>query len=612
MADFSKLIAKFGPKVVEEAGTHSDDMAKIGAEVSRLIDGGVPREEAIRQVIMSRPKAPPISSYVNAESTLGPRGPKSFEMVPDKTGTMLQNPGLPEVRDSRYIQNLAPENMDYGSQIRDVTPDVIVPEYNQPKIGMGKQKPNSILETAPESIPHSSESVNDMSDLYNKGEDFTSNVPKEMSRLDKIGQYLKNNKVKSAFLGAAGAGALLKAFDGDESEPNMSVGAPTDLTKETPKEVEKSKEELIRGTASGSKNEVKTSSKGVGSGISSPDASKMQINSGDYETLGTQENLKQALQQAKNNQMVASLGKIGQQLAGHISKVGPGDTSYWDEAKKNADMPLKEHEMLVANEKNDPNSGLSKFYRDTLTGMGVKVTGNPSAAALEKQIPGIERMMALRENIAARKDAANARREEMSAIKDARNEKAKDESLYRAKERAKTRLQKSGSDFMEATQAAEYADAMTANGDNGAEQISLLYNFVKGLDPRSTVREGEVALARLGGGRIQGTISAVLGEITGNPKLITPQLIKELKEEIKIRANNTRKRYEKVQESEYKLLKSAGVQEDEFDQVDPYYGMTKPSKESSKQFPMQVRKDGHVATVKNEQELKEAQSEGWN
>jgi hypothetical protein len=73
---------------------------------------------------------------------------------------------------------------------------------------------------------------------------------------------------------------------------------------------------------------------------------------------------------------------------------------------------LEKGKVDLSNEaaKADPNSDVSKLYRQVLKRAGMKDSdiGNASAATLEKAMPGIERMMIAQENRAARWDAKHS------------------------------------------------------------------------------------------------------------------------------------------------------------------------------------------------------------
>lgn len=76
----------------------------------------------------------------------------------------------------------------------------------------------------------------------------------------------------------------------------------------------------------------------------------------------------------------------------------------------------------------------------------------------------------------------------------------------------------------------DFKDRVDVAGDTGAGDISLIFSFMKILDPSSTVREGEFATARNAAG-VPSAITAVWNKIVGEGQ-ISPTARKEFRAEV--------------------------------------------------------------------------------
>ncbi|MFZ4411438.1 MAG: hypothetical protein ACOYOV_00045 [Bacteroidales bacterium] len=134
-----------------------------------------------------------------------------------------------------------------------------------------------------------------------------------------------------------------------------------------------------------------------------------------------------AQEDTKYNRMLAGLLASGEEVGRGISGLGAGATLETPKSGvikglgETSDNPVKdlaakrkaEKEMLDLlddKSKNDPNSEVSKLYRDSFAKMGVKIGANATAADLEKAQPAIGAMMNKQMQIEANK----MKREEMA------------------------------------------------------------------------------------------------------------------------------------------------------------------------------------------------------
>lgn len=145
--------------------------------------------------------------------------------------------------------------------------------------------------------------------------------------------------------------------------------------------------------------------------------------------------------------------------------------------------------------------------------------------------------------------------------------------------------------------------------DNAQGDLSLIYGYMKTLDPQSVVREGEFATAENSRGvpeRIQNLYNKVInGE----------RLTKEQRLAFKAEATKTLRKQEELQkqvDDQYaNLAKESGFNPKSIiTKIDVKDESTQTSQQDNK-FPRTVRKNGEYATVSNQAEADEAAAEGW-
>lgn len=148
--------------------------------------------------------------------------------------------------------------------------------------------------------------------------------------------------------------------------------------------------------------------------------------------------------------------------------------------------------------------------------------------------------------------------------------------------------------------------AGTAKNPTGADDMALIYGFMKILDPGSMVKDTEYNMAQSSGSYGE-QAKAFLSKYTTGEKL-TPELrsyfvktAKDITQAQAIGHEQTRNDYResaKQRGLDYKTM---------FPAKDPIL-----QQQQSSSFPIKVRKGKLEATVSNDQELQDAQSQGWN
>ena len=208
----------------------------------------------------------------------------------------------------------------------------------------------------------------------------------------------------------------------------------------------------------------------------------------------------------------------------------------------------------------------------------------------------------------------NLKQEEV-ALKRESNNIAKDQKATKAKQTLTTNLRKeyNNDPIVKDTKNVQQAFSKikkSATDVSAAGDLALIFNYMKMLDPGSTVREGEFANAQNSGG-IPDQVRAKYNQLINGERLSTDQRKDFLKQSTNIydaqvdQLNSVNQRYTELSDA-------FGV-ESKYVVMNPYdfSDQVNPNKEVKAKFPMQVRKDGKVATVSSEEELREARSEGW-
>lgn len=282
--------------------------------------------------------------------------------------------------------------------------------------------------------------------------------------------------------------------------------------------------------------------------------------------------LAQAQEQADTNQrrkglfeMMAGIGSLGG------SKMSAESESL-DNAIKMQNAPVDQvnqerdaYKKFLANneemEKADPNSAVSKTMRQALSGMGVKIPDNASYSTMEKLAPQLMANQQFKDRMADRA----LQREQIAQNKDIANQSKMSDKQNSYLQFATTKTAPIRAAYSTIQNAAKLASSKTSNP---AEDITTLYSFVKNLDPNSSVREGEVGLAR-DIASVQGKVSTYFNKLQNGDSLDS-KTVDNLKKEILRLAKSQKESYD-TEMSAYKTgAKNRGIPEDRFAEFDPY------------------------------------------
>lgn len=234
--------------------------------------------------------------------------------------------------------------------------------------------------------------------------------------------------------------------------------------------------------------------------------------------LGTSENDSlaelRAIQAGANNaRLTNSLGAAGEIIGSSIARTTPVAQQLFKDNIAQADQGVKDFKDRKALEKDDPNSPLSKGYRNFLKQMGVEVKGDFTSAMGEKLSPLYYKMFEAEESRKARKEEMGLKHEMLKVQKDAMADAkktatdSKDTDAYRA-ESQKGALGKLYANYENAVSSFDIVDRYIGDGADkldkstasGYKDFGILFSALKALQgDDSVIRESEVRLGRAAG-----------------------------------------------------------------------------------------------------------------
>lgn len=417
--------------------------------------------------------------------------------------------------------------------------------------------------------------------------------PKLTSDIDlpKNADQLKLDKYKAfmATLAAGGAGtAAYNMMDGDQPSQEAMPIAPQ--AAEAPKI-----EEPMMVAMPEKDNHIEKATKNMMARLSRPSEAEIvrpavkDIDFGD-QTTASKEGYEDAQRRSNEAVLANSLGRAGAAFATGASGIQNNfDAGLADNIKQAQSIP-KQYEDKIKFEKEDPNSAMSRGYRDIAKAMGFNIQGAASAADLERLMPQLANIYNQQEAQFSRaqmaKENREARRDELEmrlAMAAQQKQDQKDLKMDDKKNKFIQDAQKVTAKEFEKLQKVENAfDAIEqAKGDKmGAADVSILYNFIKSQDPESVVREGEIALGQRGmslGGRLR---VMTLGQLSG--ELLDPQFRKDvMKISRRLRDQGYNSYDQSVQMIRDTAQKRYGMTEDELTLIDPVLNRKKKKEEQA-------------------------------
>lgn len=296
--------------------------------------------------------------------------------------------------------------------------------------------------------------------------------------------------------------------------------------------------------------------------------------------LGTSENDSlaelRAIQAGANNaRLTNSLGAAGEIIGSSIARTTPVAQQLFKDNIAQADQGVKDFKERKALEKDDPNSPLSKGYRNFLKQMGVEVQGDFTSAMGEKLSPLYYKMFEAEESRKARKEEMGLKYATLAAQKDALADAkktaadGKDTDTYRG-EATKGELGKLYSNYENAVSSFEIVDRYIGDGadkldkstPSGYKDFGILFSALKALQGDSSViRESEVKLGRNAGSLREKATSAIKQVLSGESLAASQR--ESIREALDILKSARLKQYQKALVPLSTKVKNRGLKFDE-------------------------------------------------
>ncbi len=280
------------------------------------------------------------------------------------------------------------------------------------------------------------------------------------------------------------------------------------------------------------------------------------------------------------NQLGSAARKVG---SGVLEQKGDNKDQFAEANQQFINSWTQQFKDRIEVEKHDAKSPTSKAFREYAKQLGYDIKGDFSASDAEKVFPFMFKGFEADANREARKEAQQATLEQR---KWESSERSKDRA-QRDKERKEDKTAQEGNKFIQkantelikskpynyvqkTTSAMNTVDNALKN-PNSVNDISALYDFIKGLDPDSAVREGEVKLGQEALG-LWGTIKASIAKAGPNPRILDNKMLRNVQAYLTISNQNAKNQYDKVRQSKFKHAQTAyGLPEERLAEIDPLY-----------------------------------------
>ena len=243
---------------------------------------------------------------------------------------------------------------------------------------------------------------------------------------------------------------------------------------------------------------------------------------------------------------------------------------------------ISEHKSLFElgdkEKENDPNSDVSKAFRDYMRSYA-KMANVPVNIDDRMSMSDLQKTTGMLGNIVSAKMAQDARKDNMMLMKSNKEELNKDKNERKNLDFAAQQHDRIiKSDAYKMTVAEEqYLSAKSAlENPSGVKDIDVLYRTVRGFDPNSAVREGEIGLAQQGVS-LKAKLSNMMSRLGDKPRVIPPEFIKGVLELAAMNKQLGEKQYKRHLSGVIKNAKARGMADVDMDMIDPLFGQTTES-----------------------------------
>lgn len=246
-----------------------------------------------------------------------------------------------------------------------------------------------------------------------------------------------------------------------------------------------------------------------------------------------------------------------------------------DQGFKRKNQVLSEQKALFElgdkEKENDPNSDVSKAFREYMASYA-KIANVPVAISDKMSMADLQKTTGMLGNIVSAKMAQDAKRENAALQRESMSAdkatKINTKNLDFA-ERQHDRLIKSDAYKKISTAEEQYVSAMSALKDpSGVKDIDVLYRTVRGFDPNSAVREGEISLAQQGVS-LKAQLENQMSKLGNNPRVIPKEFIQQVLKLAEMNRSIATKQYARHLSGIKKNALQRGLAESDLDLIDP-------------------------------------------
>lgn len=136
------------------------------------------------------------------------------------------------------------------------------------------------------------------------------------------------------------------------------------------------------------------------------------------DSISTVANLKEAQDKAERNRKQANLFAGLDLITAGLNHANPVMQDFYKQQLKDAGIPVENFMQQVDQEKKDPNSAMSKGFKDYLKQFGINAQGDFSAADAEKLMPSVLKSYEAEQNRQAQKENLTYKYKELKTIAD--------------------------------------------------------------------------------------------------------------------------------------------------------------------------------------------------
>lgn len=209
---------------------------------------------------------------------------------------------------------------------------------------------------------------------------------------------------------------------------------------------------------------------------------------------------KDAQERQRLAQLGISLGQAGEKIGSAIAMTKPEDQSFYEQQMKLAsgfaDQVKEEEEVRREAEKNDPNSPISKEYRDLVQSMDIKLKGTETAASLIKSMPFLQQYQSRKEaaKLEAKREAERRADKEEARLRREELQLTEDQNKYLDRGQRDFQRDKTQEAYLELKRGLQQIDDYLKNPNPVKAGAISTYLYGKINDPTSAIREQEQKL----------------------------------------------------------------------------------------------------------------------